>query len=455
MDSLAIAKFLADLNQMANETRDISFGLKSFLKSVCIYSDWPIGHAYILDDDGSKLISSKTWYLAPGSSFDDFVRVSESASFEAGKGLPGRVLESGRPHTIRDVMSDPNFPRNKQAKNLGVKGAFAIPIRMGNDTVGVAEFFAPEEAEANDTLMELMLTAASQVARVFERDAREKATNTLIASFEGTVLEVMNGVMSTSQNLTGLAENLQSATEATTASTRSIAETAGQTSGDVSSVAAATSQLTDAIQELEVRTQSTANKVNETVQRSGRAREDLQSLSNTANTIESVRDQIQVLAKQTHMLSLNASIEAARAGGDAGRAFSIVAREVQELAKARAEQTSQIGERVTAIHDAIDAVSSGVDNIIGDVNEINGFAQSNLQSLEQQKAASHAINLDAESAASGTSKVSSEVETIAMTADETSETASKVNTASQTVESEMTRMKDQMQVFLSEIKGLI
>lgn len=89
--------------------------------------------------------------------------------------------------------------------------------------------------------------------------------------------------------------------------------------------------------ELVITTEKTSQAVDEIA-----AQTDATNVS--AGEISQAVDLITAIASQTNLLSLNASIEAARAG-DAGRGFAVVASEIQQLA----DQSNQSAERIQEI----------------------------------------------------------------------------------------------------------
>lgn len=76
--------------------------------------------------------------------------------------------------------------------------------------------------------------------------------------------------------------------------------------------------------------------------------EDIDDLSNNMEEIERIIKTMSLIADQTNLLSLNASIEAAKAG-DAGRGFSVVATEVKKLAEQSKDSTKDIKNIIMSI----------------------------------------------------------------------------------------------------------
>jgi len=73
-----------------------------------------------------------------------------------------------------------------------------------------------------------------------------------------------------------------------------------------------------------------------------------EALAGASAEIEKFIAQTRAIAKQTHMLALNASIEAARAG-DEGKGFSVVAEEVRKLAAQTSDAASTTSETVRTV----------------------------------------------------------------------------------------------------------
>ncbi|MDH3256277.1 MAG: GAF domain-containing sensor histidine kinase [Nitrospinota bacterium] len=171
----AFVQLHKDIAVASNETRNVIETFQYCLQRICKHTGWPVGHLYLVDKNArSPLVSSTIWHLDDLDQFETFREISEATAFDPGIGLPGRVLESGKPAWINDVTLDPNFPRAKLSHNLGVKAGFAFPVLIREEVVGIMEFFSEQTAEPEDKLLEIMTHIGAQLGRVIERQRAEQ-----------------------------------------------------------------------------------------------------------------------------------------------------------------------------------------------------------------------------------------------------------------------------------------
>ena len=109
----------------SNESATVEGTLQGAVDAVCAHTGWPVGHAYLRGPSG-ELEPSAIWHIEQTSQFAAFRRVTEQTAFSEAIGLPGRVLATGRAAWITDVNVDSTFRR----RNLGLRGAFAFPMRV-------------------------------------------------------------------------------------------------------------------------------------------------------------------------------------------------------------------------------------------------------------------------------------------------------------------------------------
>ena len=109
----------------------------------------------------------------------------------------------------------------------------------------------------------------------------------------------------------------------------------------------------------------------------------MREMSDLSNEIRSINDVIGNIAFQTHILSLNASIEAASAG-EAGKGFAVVADEVGQLAAKcgeSAQKTTALIERtVGAISNGMKLAETVADSF-GAVSRITDEVEQNISDI--------------------------------------------------------------------------
>ena len=169
-------KLLGRTAEHANTATTFEEAIQRFLTDICMFNGWPVGHAYIRATEGpDRLVPTGIWHLPDAERFAQFREVTEKTEFKSGIGLPGRVMASGKPEWIKDVTKDKNFPRAKQAADIGVRAGFAIPVIVKSEVAAVLEFFATTPIEPEESQLMTFMQSAAQLSRVAERMRAEEA----------------------------------------------------------------------------------------------------------------------------------------------------------------------------------------------------------------------------------------------------------------------------------------
>ncbi|HVR87049.1 MAG TPA: GAF domain-containing protein, partial [Planctomycetota bacterium] len=162
---------------------------------------WDLGAAWKLDPATQRLTCIDTWESerAPASEFSAATR---KMVVSRGMGLPGRAWEEGRVIWCPDVAGEPNMDRRAEAVKEGLRQGVLIPLLMGDDVLGILEFYGRGMRGPEDALLGLAASLGSQIGQFIERKRTESTLSERskrLIRHQAALLELSGGESSDSE----------------------------------------------------------------------------------------------------------------------------------------------------------------------------------------------------------------------------------------------------------------
>jgi methyl-accepting chemotaxis protein len=272
-------------------------------------------------------------------------------------------------------------------------------------------------------------------------------------AFEGTITGIAQNVSSASSQLEAAAGTLTQTADMTQELSATVANAAEEASNNVQSVASASEELALSVGEIGRQVQQSQGIADAAVKQAAETDARIGQLSAAARRIGDVVKLITAIAEQTNLLALNATIEAARAG-DAGRGFAVVASEVKSLAGQTAKATEEISSQIVAMQAATETSVVAIKEIGTTIGRIAEVATVIAAAVDEQAAATQEISRNVQQAAEGTTHMAANIGKVARGASETGSASGQVLACASELSTEGNKLKAGVEEFLAKLKAV-
>jgi PAS domain S-box-containing protein len=183
-----------------SEAQSLSGAAPEILQMIGEGFGWDSGVLWRVDSKSKEMRCIQFWHRH-GAPMERFEAVSRKKTFPAGVGLPGRILATGVPCWLSDLATADSFPRRAEAMAEGLRSGCGVPIQLGEEVLGVLEFFSREPREPDEAHMQWLGSIGSQVGQFMERAMAQAALQRAHDELERRVEERTADLMAANTSL--------------------------------------------------------------------------------------------------------------------------------------------------------------------------------------------------------------------------------------------------------------
>ncbi len=161
-----VARVLADADSLASAGSEL-------MQAIAEPMGWDVAHLWEVRGERALRVTA-TW-MRDGFEAPEFERETRQLVMGHGFGLPGAVWESGLPAWFSNVLESDQFTRVEGARQVGLRGALAFPIRANGQCVAVIELFSHEARDPDPDLLVLTDALGTLIGEFVEGVAAAEA----------------------------------------------------------------------------------------------------------------------------------------------------------------------------------------------------------------------------------------------------------------------------------------
>ncbi len=175
------------ITQVLSSSESLEEAAPRILRTICETLGWAYGAHWRLDGQARMLRCVETWHIDTPEMAEfvasSSVTLNEAPAWQSGAGsldtntggLVRRVWARGSPVWFPDVTRVNGFRRGAIAAKAGLHCAFAFPVMVGEQPLGVIEFFSRHIEEPDEALLQVVRALGNQIGQFVARREAQAA----------------------------------------------------------------------------------------------------------------------------------------------------------------------------------------------------------------------------------------------------------------------------------------